>query len=106
VGLIQEPLAPLDGGLQLLDHPPESTGGLGLAASQGPAGATHDPAGVGQLRLGQAGDLPGDLEHDLLGLARTRPQGQGNLVDAAAPPADGSEPECAWHSRLPAPAWW
>jgi hypothetical protein len=30
-------------------------------------GVRHDAAGVGQLRLGQASDLPGDLEHDLLG---------------------------------------
>jgi hypothetical protein len=60
--------APLDGGLQLLEHRPEPTGALGTATSQGPAGVRHDPAGVGQLGLGQPGDLPGDLEHDLGGL--------------------------------------
>jgi hypothetical protein len=70
VGVVE---GPPDGGLQLLDHRPQPTGGLGPATSQGPVGAGYDPAGVGQLRLGQPGDLPGDLEHDLFGLVGTRP---------------------------------
>jgi hypothetical protein len=51
---------------------------------RGPAGARHDPAGVGQLRLGQPRDLPGDLEHDLLGVPGARPHRPGDLVGAAA----------------------
>jgi hypothetical protein len=102
VGLIEEPLGPPDGGRQLLHHRPQSTGGPGPATSKGSAGVGHDLAGVGQLRLGQPGDLPGDLEHDLLGLVGARPHRPGDLVGSAAgrPPAvPESGPGCT-SSRL------
>jgi hypothetical protein len=67
VGLIEEPLGPLDRGLKFVHQRSEPTGGPGAATGLSPAGVGHDPAGVGELRLGQASDLPGDLEHDLLG---------------------------------------
>jgi hypothetical protein len=102
VGLVQHPAGPFDGGLQLLHDRPQPTGGLRPATGEGPAGAFNDPAGVSQLRLGQAGDLPGDLEHDLLGLVGARPHRPGDLVGTAAgrPPAvpdpRAGGPPAAW----------
>jgi hypothetical protein len=84
VGLIEEPLGPLDRGLKFVHQRSEPTGGPGAATGQSPAGVGHDSAGVGELRLGQASDLPGDLEHDLLGLLGARPHGPGDLVGATA----------------------
>ena len=82
MGLLEQPAGPLDGGLQLLHDRRQPTGGP-AATGQGPAGVGHDPAGVGQLGLGQPGDLPGDLEHDLLGVTSARPHGPGDLLGAA-----------------------
>lgn len=50
----------------------------------GETSASEPRAGIGQLGLGQPGDLPGDLEHDLLGLVGTRPHGLSDLVGATA----------------------
>jgi hypothetical protein len=89
VGLVEQPTGPLGRGLQLVHDRPQPTGGLGPATGKGPAGAFNDPEGVGQLRLGQAGELPGDLEHDLLGVTSARPHRPGDLMSATArrPPA-------------------
>ena len=102
MGLVEQAAGPPDGDLQLLHQLPEPTGGLGAATSQGPASAGQDPAGVGQLRLGQPGDLLGDLEHHLLGLTGARPHGPGDLVGATAGPRRRSRTRV----RVAPPAAW
>ena len=48
-----------------------------------PTGVGHDPAGVGKLRRRHGGDLPGHLQHQLLGVTGARPQRPADLVGAA-----------------------
>jgi len=82
-GLVQQPAGPLDGGLELADQCRAAASGAGLAP-QRPAGALNDPVGVGELRGGHGGDLPGHREHELFGVTTARPQRLGDLVGPAA----------------------
>ena len=73
-----------DRALELEDEGARLARGLPTGAAQGPTGVDGDDLGLFDARLGDGGQLAGEGEHLVFGLAATPPEPRRDLVGASA----------------------